>query len=79
MTRMLSEEVMGVLDEQRADNGPISLAFLARRFGVSSALMASCAQQLVSSGSATPTMATHRGVQMIQGLVSQRIATAPTA
>lgn len=68
MSLSLPEGVLGVLNEQRGEAAPVSLAFLARRFGVSSALMVSCAKQLVASGSAEATMATHRGVEMIQAL-----------
>jgi hypothetical protein len=74
MTRTLSEVVLEALDEQSADKGPVSLAHLARRFGVSSALMTSCAKQLVANGSAEATMASHRGILTIQGLSPQRSA-----
>jgi hypothetical protein len=72
MTRTLSQEVLEVLEEPRTAEGPVSLAYLARRFGVSSALMTSCAQQLVASGSAEPTMASRRGVLTIQGLLRHK-------
>jgi hypothetical protein len=75
MTRTLADVVLDVLDEPRTDTGPVSLSYLARRLGVSSALIASCAQQLVAKGAAEPTMATHRGVLAIQGLVSQKSRT----
>jgi DNA-binding IclR family transcriptional regulator len=72
MTRTLSEEVLEVLAEPRADKGPISLAYLARRFGVTSALMRSCAQQLVSAGVAEASMATRQGIPTVQGLLPQQ-------
>ncbi|MGX7681858.1 hypothetical protein ACSMXN_23495 [Jatrophihabitans sp. DSM 45814] len=78
MTRTLSQEVLEVLQGSSIDKGPLSLAFLARRFGVSSALMTSCARELVANGTADATMATHRGVLTIQGLV-QVAAPTPAA
>ncbi|MCW2493083.1 MAG: hypothetical protein QOH56_1115 [Pseudonocardiales bacterium] len=79
MTRTLSQEVLDVLQESRIDKGPVSLAFLARRFGVSSALMTSCARELVANGKAEATMATHRGVPAIQGLMTNQPTQTATA
>jgi Mn-dependent DtxR family transcriptional regulator len=74
MTQSLADVVLKALRESSPDRGPISLADLARRFGVSPALITSCAKQLVAEGLVEPTMAIHRGVPAIQSLAPLRTA-----
>jgi Mn-dependent DtxR family transcriptional regulator len=74
MTQSLSDVVLKALRDSSPDRGPLSLADLARRFGVSPALITSCAKQLVAEGSVEPTMAMHRGVLAIQALAPIRTA-----
>ena len=69
MTRTLAQEVLAVLDQPHRGTEPVTLAYLARRFGVSGALMTSCARQLVASGEAEPSMGTSRGMPALQGLL----------
>lgn len=68
MPRTLSEHIIEMLDAPRSDSGPLSISHMARLLGVSSALVRSCAQQLVADGVAQPSMAMHGGVSVIQGL-----------
>jgi Mn-dependent DtxR family transcriptional regulator len=74
MTQSLSDVVLKALRDSSPDRGPLSLADLARRFGVSPALITSCAKQLVAEGLVEPTMAMHRGVLAIQSLAPIRTA-----
>ncbi|MDQ6938125.1 MAG: hypothetical protein M3140_10515 [Actinomycetota bacterium] len=71
MSRSLADEVLGVLETSTVSE-PITLSDLARRFGVSGALMTSCARQIVAEGRAEPAMASHRGVPALHGLLPRR-------
>jgi hypothetical protein len=71
MTRSLEQEVLELLGGTRADGTPITLGYLARRFGVSTALMTSCAQQIVSKGKAEPAMVMKQGTKTLHGLMPQ--------
>jgi DNA-binding transcriptional regulator GbsR (MarR family) len=69
MTRSLSEEVGQILNHTPVSSGPLTLASLARHFGVSNALMSSCAQEMIGRGVATPAYVNERGVQTLHGLL----------
>lgn len=71
MTRSLADQVLGALETDHTGT-PITLGDLARRFGVSGALMTSCARQLVAEGTAEPAMSSHRGVPALHGLLPHR-------
>ena len=66
--RTLADEILSVLDEPRATNGPLTISHLSRRLGVSAALTRLCAKQLIADGSATPFMVHQNGAETIQGL-----------
>ena len=68
MPRTLADEILSVLDEPRATNGPLTISHLSRRLGVSAALTRLCAKQLIADGSATAFMVHQNGAETIQGL-----------
>jgi hypothetical protein len=71
MSRSLTEEILTVLRSGNVDRGPMSLAHLSRRFGVSSGVMASCARAMVDDGLAEPSMVAQHGVITLHGLMRQ--------
>lgn len=75
MSRSLEQEVLQLLSGPRTDASPVTLGSLARRFGVSTALMTSCAQQMVSKGVAEPATVMRHGVKTLHGLMPQQVVT----
>ena len=64
----------------KADDRPTTFGDLARRFGVSANLIASCAQQMVDKELALPSIILVRGTRKLHGLLPQRaVPTAPAA
>jgi hypothetical protein len=80
MTRSLVQEVTDILAHSKNKTAPFTLASLARHFGVSNAVMMSCAREMVGRGTASPAYVTDRGVQVLHGLSpSTPVAQAATA
>lgn len=69
MTRSLVQEVSEMLDKSKNTTAPVTLATFARHFGVSNAVMMSCAKEMVGRGVANPAYVNDRGVQVLHGLL----------
>jgi transposase-like protein len=77
MATDLEAEILAILRKMKADDRPASFADLARRFGATPNLIASCARQMIDKGIAEPAMVTNRGVETLHGLMPQPVV--PTA
>ena len=75
MARTLAEEILVLLGESDADDGPLTIGYLSRRLGTSSTLTRLSARQLVAEGSASAVILDHDGIPMIHSL--NRRAPAP--
>jgi hypothetical protein len=64
-------QILTVLQGMNATGRPATFGDLARRFGVSSDLIAVHAKQLVAQGRAQPSMINVRGVPTLHGLMPQ--------
>ncbi|HEX8094133.1 hypothetical protein [Jatrophihabitans sp.] len=64
-------QILTVLQGMNASGRPATFGDLARRFGVSSELIALHAKQLVADGRAQPSMVNLRGVPTLHGLMPQ--------
>jgi hypothetical protein len=62
-------QILTVLQGMNAAGRPATFGDLARRFGVSTDLIALHARQLVAEGRAQPSMVTIRGVPTLYGLM----------
>jgi hypothetical protein len=62
-------QILTVLQGMNASGRPATFGDLARRFGVSSDLIAVHAKQLVAEGRAQPSMVNVRGVPTLHGLM----------
>jgi hypothetical protein len=65
----MERQILTVLQGMKASGRPATFGDLARRFGVSSDLIALHAKQLVAEGRAEPSMITVRGVATLHGLM----------
>jgi hypothetical protein len=70
----IERQILAVLQGMKVSGRPATFADLARRFGVSSELIALHAKHLVSEGRAEPSMIDVRGVQTLHGLMPQPAA-----
>jgi hypothetical protein len=64
-------QILTVLQGMNSAGRPATFGDLARRFGVSSDLVALHARQLVADGRAQPSMINVRGVPTLHGLMPQ--------
>ena len=64
-------QILTVLHGMNPSGRPATFGDLARRFGVSSDLIASHARRLVADGRAQPSMINVRGVPTLHGLMPQ--------
>lgn len=69
-------QILTVLQGMNVAGRPATFGDLARRFGVSSDLIALHARQLVAEGRAEPSMINVRGVPTLHGLMPQPAASA---
>lgn len=67
----LEQQILKVLRGMSADARPPTFGDLARRFGVTAALVAHSAQRMVEKGVAQPSMVEIQGVQKMHGLLPQ--------
>jgi hypothetical protein len=65
----MERQILTILRSMKVTGRPATFGDLARRFGVSSDLIALHARQLVADGRAEPSMINVRGVSTLHGLM----------
>lgn len=60
-----------------AADRPATIGDLARRFGLSAAIISASARRMVDAGTAKPSMIEIRGVRTLHGLMPQGVPAAP--
>jgi hypothetical protein len=71
----LEQHILKVLRSKKSGDRPVTIGDLSRQLGVSSPVILSCSRQMVSRGSAEPSMLLVNGVQTLHGLLGQPTAT----
>jgi hypothetical protein len=75
----LEQQILIVLRGMKAGDGPATVGDLSRRLGATSPVIRGCIRQMVSSGSAQPSMLNIKGVETLHGLMGQPRTVAPEA
>jgi hypothetical protein len=75
----LDTQILKVLRAMNVADRPATIGDLARRFGLSAAIIHASARRMVDAGTAKPSMIEIRGVQTLHGLMPQGKDTAAPA